>query len=426
MRRRSIWLLVTTAVALLATACSGDGGALDEAAGGGATSAGGAETLTFSAPTFAEPGRGPKLEAYLQEFNASQDDVVVEPVSIPYASYANTIFTQMGGGGGPCIVRLDIDDFYAAVEAGLLAPLDEVIDEGDYDFLSPDKYTKVDDTRYGVLFEISNYTLIYNSALLPDAERPPATFDEFLETAKAATDGNTSGFAFRTTMPEVGGAWYDLSNFVYGFGGRWSTSEGEPTIDSPQVLEGLKAFVQVYDSGVTPKGTDAATYRRMMWEDKVAMLVDNGGVATSVSSNFEDPETFGATDTPFPEDERAQILAMVGINSNCEQKEAAAQFIHWVLQPENQQNLMLVLGASSVATDVERPQEQIEAMPWVEAYDRATEHGVPVTPEGLETSTPEIRQIVIEQVEKVLQGDLTPEEALATAQQQVLDQVVDK
>src|SRR5690606_5690070 len=75
------------------------------------------ETITFAAASFAEPGRGDKMRAWLDKFNTSQDKVEVKPVAIPFSSFVSTVFTQMGGGSGPDLVRFDLPEFYAAAEA---------------------------------------------------------------------------------------------------------------------------------------------------------------------------------------------------------------------------------------------------------------------------------------------------------------------
>src|SRR3954466_2799868 len=113
--------------------------------------------LTFAGVTFSEAGRGDRLKAWVEKFNKSQDKIEVQPLALPFATLANTVFTQMGGGGGPDLVRFDQIDYYAAVAANRILPLDDVIKDSDYKFTAPDKYLKVEGKRYGFPFEISNY-----------------------------------------------------------------------------------------------------------------------------------------------------------------------------------------------------------------------------------------------------------------------------
>ena len=96
------------------------------------------EVITFAAVTFSEAGRGDRLKAWVDKFNKSQNAIEVQPVALPFASFAKTIFTQMGGGAGPDLVRFDQIDFYAAVAANRILQLDEFIKDSDYKFTAPD------------------------------------------------------------------------------------------------------------------------------------------------------------------------------------------------------------------------------------------------------------------------------------------------
>jgi multiple sugar transport system substrate-binding protein len=427
--RATVLLAAAVALAVALAGC-GDGGGIEEGLGdtdgqagdgtvgeeGAATSSApeGRETVTFAAAMFAESGRGPLLQAMLDDFNDSQEDYFVEPASIPFSSFGPTIFTQMGGGAGPDLIRFDHTDFYAAIEADLLAPLDEYIDEDAYDFLPPDRYTQVDGTRYGVIFELSNYVLLYNPEILEGDV--PESFEEFLEVAEASTDGERFGFAFRHTQAEQAGMWQDVSNFVFGHGGRWSDGENL-TIDSPEVIEAVEAYKRVYDAGVIPEGADAATYRRMYAEGLIAMMIDNGGVPPILHGQNEDIP-IDAAPSPFSADEQGLIVTPLALNANSDHPEAAVAFIEWLLQEENQAALQEVLGASSPATEVPRSEAQLAAHPYAPVYDSRTDYAVAQVVEGFETRTPDIRQIVIDSVLRVLQGAAEPHEAMQQAQQQ--------
>ena len=144
----------------------------------------GKQVVTFAAASFAEPGRGDKMRAWLAKFNQSQDKVEVQPVTIPFSSFVSTIFTQMGANAGPDLVRFDLPEFFAAADAKRIAPIDDLIADGTYPLTAPDKFMKIGGKRYGVVFEVSNYAMVYNTALLKG--KPPADFNEFLAAAKTA------------------------------------------------------------------------------------------------------------------------------------------------------------------------------------------------------------------------------------------------
>ena len=401
-------VLAMTAVGAVAFAgCSGGGGDGDGGGGSGPT------TLTFAASTFGDPGRGPGLEAWLEEFNSSQDDVVVEPAVVPFPTFGQTVLTQMGAGEGPDLVRFDMPEFASAADAGLLEPIDELVDLGQFDlFEAPDQYMFANDTRYGVIFEASNYALYHNTDLVPE---PPTTFEEFLEVAQENTGDGIYGMAFRHTAQEENGMWQDIFNYVVGFGGAFSDGS-ELTLNSPEVVEGLEAYQSVFDAEVIPKGTDAATFRAMFNEGKVAMEIDNGGFVAAVrGANADLP--FSVAPIPFPERAQGAILAPITVNAASDNTDAAATFLEWMLQPENQKSLQLVLGSSSVATPTERTPEELEESPFLPEIDALTETSVPQVVLGYEARTPEIRSIVIEEVLRALAGEVDMQTAMDSAQE---------
>ena len=100
---------------------------------GDAAGADGVTTVTFAASTFGDPGLGPQLEALVDEFNASQDDIRVAPAAVPYPTFGQTVLTQMGSGRGPDLVRFDMPEFAAASDAGLITPIDDLVETDGYD-----------------------------------------------------------------------------------------------------------------------------------------------------------------------------------------------------------------------------------------------------------------------------------------------------
>lgn len=379
------------------------------------------EIVTFAAAVFAEAGRAERMRAIVDRFNASQDKIEVQPIAMPFSTMASTVFTQMGGGGGPDVIRFDYIDYFAAVAAKRIVQLDEYIKDSDYKFRAPDRGLKVDGKRFGVIFDTTGYALLYNPSLLPGGA-PPRTFEEFVKTATALTKDGAYGFAFRATMAERAGFWQDLCNFVYGFGGRWSDETGKLTINGPKVVEGIRSYKTMYDAGAIPKGADAATYRRMFWEGKLAMEVDNGGVAAIFTQQAPNLP-LRAAPSPFPDRAQGLILTALAVNANTRKKDASVVFVKWLLRPEVQKMLQDALGTNS-GVEIQRTDEEKARQPWLEVYDEQSAYSVSQLVTGHEVKTPEIQQIVLEQVLKVLQGGMDAQRAMDEAQRIVEHRVV--
>jgi len=216
----------------------------------------------------------------------------------------------------------------------------------------------------------------------------------------------------------MAGVWQDIFNYVYGFGGAWSDGENL-TINSPKNLEGLLKYQELYDANVIPRGADAATFRRMFAEGKVGMEINNGGYVTATRGQNPDLN-FSVAPIPFPVRAQGAILAPITINAASPAKEEAAEFIKWVLQPENQVKLQEILGASSVATVTQRSAESLAETPFLTVFDELTDTSLPHVVLGFEAKTPEIRQVVVENVIAALQGTIDMKTALDRAQEQAL------
>ncbi|NUP74255.1 MAG: sugar ABC transporter substrate-binding protein [Sinomonas sp.] len=403
------FLAVLAAGATALSGCSASSGAPAESQGKPQPA-----TITFAASTLGDPGRGPGLQKLIDEYNASQNIVTVKPASVPFPTFGQTVLTQMGGGEGPDLVRFDMPEFEVAASSGLLEPLDSKIDAAKLKLIpGPDKYLTVNGHRYGVVFEDSNYGMFYNKDLIPNA---PTTFDEFVQAAKTTTKGDVYGLAFRQTQAEEAGVWQDIFNYVLGFGGDWSDGK-KLTINSPKVVEGLKAYQQLYDANVIPKGADAATFRKMFANGKVGMELNNGGYVTATKAANANLN-FSVARIPFPEKKQGALLAPIVTNVNSKHKDAALDFINWLLQPAQQVKLQEVLGASSVATPTERSAESLQKAPYLSVLDQLTDSGVPQIVNGFGEHTADIRHIVVSEVLAALQGKQDMKAAMDKAQAQ--------
>ncbi|MFD3444515.1 ABC transporter substrate-binding protein [Microbacteriaceae bacterium 4G12] len=408
LRSRRAALALALASGLVLSACSSPAGSDSPSEGESVEPA----TITFAASTFGDPGLGPRLQGLIDEYNSSQDIVTIEPAAVPFPTFGQTVLTQMGGGEGPDLVRFDMPEFTSAADAGLLEPLDDLIDADELGLQpGPDEYMTVNDSRYGVIFDTSNYVMYYNTDLIPE---PPTTFDEFMATAKATTQGDVYGLAFRQTQAEENGVWQDIFNYVYGFGGEWSDGE-KLTLNNAKNVEGLEAYQSLYDANVIPKGADAATFRKMFAQGKVGMELNNGGYLVATRGTNPDLK-FSVAPIPFPVRAQGAIMAPIVINANSEHKDAATDFINWVLEEENQVALQEALGASSVATKTERTEEQLAETPFLPVYDELTNSSAPQIVVGFGPQTADIRKIVVTQVIAALQGQQTMEEAMDKAQ----------
>lgn len=377
--------------------------------------------ITYSNWQFAEPGRGEALQKLIDEYNASQTKIKVKSISYPYASYATTILTQMGARSGPDVVNLDYDVFLRANQARLVAPMPGIV-APKAGWASYDSNYNINKKRMGVTWQSTGYSLICNKKLLAaEGLTCPKTYEQFKAAAAATTKGNTQyGFAFRNTMTQTSGWWFDLSNFVFGFGGRWTDAKGNPTINSAAVQKAVTEYKDFFDKKYIPQGLTATEYRRLFWEEKIAMNLDNGSLPTIFSG--ENPslkENLVIEKSPFPTDKNAQILIGTHINANSKKQAQGRAFVNWLVTNATQAKLMEAMTLEAAAWKSPPPAALVARAPWLKDFQKYAPNGLLVLPVGAELATEEIRTIVLTQVDKILRSGVSVKDGLDEAQKKV-------
>jgi multiple sugar transport system substrate-binding protein len=377
----------------------------------------GHETLTFSNWQWNDPGRGEQLKKLVDTYNSSQSDITINLINVAFTSYPQTITTQMGAGSGPDIANLGTDVFYQIVKAGLAVDLTDAI--ANQNFSSQDRYNIVNGHRYGVTWEGVNYALICNQSLLDSAGlKAPTTYDQFHAAAAALTKGTQQfGFAYRQTMPQASGWWFDLSNWVYGFGGAWTDDQGNPTVNSPKVIQAVAAYASFFTEGLVPKGVDAATYRQMFADGKVAMIMESPNqVGVTITQNPKMDGHITVVPNPFPTLGNAAVYESLVVNKASKHVQAAEKFLNWLMQPSIQTQLGAALGGSNVALSVDLPTSVLDKLPWLTEYAKSAPSSMLVSPVGQETQTAVFRNTVLPELDKVLRSGADPQQAMDAAQ----------
>lgn len=380
------------------------------AEGGGQDASG---TVNFANWQFLETGKGELLWDAVKGYTGDSGKITIAKVEIPFANYVDKIGTEIGAGGGPDVMVLQDLQFVNLADAGALEPLDDIAAELSGSLNSTNEVGVYNDTQYGFVWERLTYnTVLYNKDIFTELGlEAPTDFDEFLTTTKTIKDElGVSGWAGRHMTSEIDGWTLEMSNWLYAFGG--SLSDGtELTIDSANNEDAVHAFLETFASGVAPIGDDAATYRAKFGQGQVAMLFDNSSAAMTLANNpnsIVNGSNLGAALLPTPEGGSASQL-MIGINAASKNKEAAKDFVRWILS-EGQQSIRPALGASVLATDIQPSEEFLQANPWGLQFiesDRTT-HGSTRVP-GFETESNTIWRAFLTAVEdlRINGGDVS-------------------
>ena len=409
--RRAAGLAIAAAV--LAVAACGGGSSAGTSNDQGAVAAKGGQ-LVFGNWQWLEPGRGDVLWNGVGKYSETNPKAKLVKESTPFSSYADKLNTELGAGGGPDLIVMMDSQFATLSKAGLLEPLDDVL--GGAKLNGTNDSGKTNGKQMAVTWERINYALIWNKSVLAKAGvKPPTTVDELIsagKTIKAKT--GVQGFGVRHRTAEFDGWSLDVANWIYGFGGSYA-KDGKLTLDSPENIEGVKAFKKVYDSGIMPIGDDMSTMRSKFAQGRLAMLIENGGGTEAAASKLGGA-AIGSSALPFPHPGAHQQV-LIGVNAHSKNKALAKDFIKWFVSAKGQKLSQPGHGPSTMATDLPPNQQFIAANPWGIVFPTlSADSRSPIIP-GFETKTKPIMRNFLEAVDKVDLQNADPGKALAEAQQ---------
>lgn len=328
---------------------------------------------------------------------------------------------------------------------GMVQPLDDIAGDrlaGWKDRIVPEVYAS--GVHEGKLYGLPTYVdmasfLAVNLDALEEAgfDRPPETWEELREYARAMSKPGRPGIAFPATTAPV-----DINIFeglAYANGGRiFDEESGKVTLNDPGVVDALQLYVDLIADGSTPAATSLTeTFFRdtaqLFGQGRSAMWIGLSWLNTPWGVN----EDVRWTGVPFPRPEKpsgsyapvSAIMdgtAMLMLSSRSKNPEAALEYIDfwsqnqqleiWGGQPE-----IARIPAGKAAWD--NPELKAAWPNWVSAYDAGTlfEGGAPM-PRFIGVSA--IESALGTAIQQAVLGQKTPQQALeeaATAAQTQID-----
>lgn len=416
--RRRIGMLMLSS--MLAAVLSGIGGASYAASTRTAPLKG---TITISDWRFLTNGTGQALEKVYSAFERSHPGVKVSFQTVAYDDYPSTIKTELGAGGGPDIMALADSDFFQIQKAGLLTPITSLTPQEIASLRPANKLFYIHRQRMGVISTTTLYGFLYNKNLFSQAgiASPPSNFNQFLADCMAIKQKTGKyGFAARNMLNEEAG-WYEdfTDTFITGFGGSWSNSKGEFTINQANNIKAVTAFKKVYDSGCMDTGETAAVFRPEFEDGDIGMMMDNSNAAFSYTygNSTVTNNVMGSAPMPMPTGVGGTDFVVLGVNKNAPNKSLVQQYMKWLLEPAQQRGLANALAPVTIGTDVLPTKQFNAAHPWAAEYYKEISQN---PPNGMMQRryqlTNNLGEIVMPYIAQVLSNQLSPSAALNEAQ----------
>lgn len=380
--------------------------------------------IVYLSSTILETPEGQFEQDLIDRFNALDNGITVEV----QGTAANDLETKMialaTANELPAFVMGNEIAMQTLFDIDVIVPADDVFDDEYLDgFVDAniDSYSR-DGVRVGIPFFGGAQGIIYRKDLMEEnGLEEPKTWDEFVTVLQALTkDGNygitlvgtknSSGVSrFQPIFRNFGG-----DEFFKDADGKWQTDIG-----SDKFIAALRAFTDldlkhhVVPAGVVETGYPEAV--ALFASGKAAMIITGSNAIGAITTQV--PELKGKlASMPNIAVERgvstAAGFAFYITTQDPKQQQAAAEFIKYILNPENSIAFSELTGRLPVRKETVND-ERVTSMPELQGFLKALEHVyIPPAIPGYG----EINDILGEAYQSVFTGMATVEEAAAKAQ----------
>jgi ABC-type glycerol-3-phosphate transport system substrate-binding protein len=369
-----------------------------------------------------EPGRGDAWRAMIQKFHEAQSDIHINEAGYGENDYFQQILIQAKSGriDGDLFTETP-DGFLRLMNAGHTVSLEDVVSKAGVTLSKAQDMLRKDGEVNGLDIVTVRFGLVYNKAMFEKAGvTEPTDLDNWLEIATSLTDRpNQFGMYSPHLASEPFSLWFMLQQWAVLYDGIWADGK-KPLLNSDAVINGIKLYKAMYDNAM-PQGTDVGTANSMFGASKIAQNMVVSAAVNIWKTGAEDPEVYGnlRSAAPFwPGGKGITRIHPICVNANTEpEKQAAAkEFLSWLYQKENYQQLLE--GCLDVIPAIEggiRP-EYRETLTWADGYDATTAITVPEVLGDFVLFNDELGQVVTPHIEEILAGAKSVEDAMGEAQ----------
>jgi multiple sugar transport system substrate-binding protein len=419
-RRPARWITAGAVVAVSAlalTACGrGDGGGGTNGAEAGAPIDDSPATGTVE--VWAMGNEGEVLPELAEQFMAENPDVDIRVTAVPWEAAHDRIATAIAGGETPDITMLGTTWVGEFAGSGAFEPTpDGLVDESSF-FEGSWGTTVVDGVSYGVPWYVDTRVLYYRTDLAEAAGvEPPTTWDEYQEFARALQG---AGAEWGVSLPPGGlDAWLYVAPLAWQVGGEiMNEDQSAFTLDTPEWTEALSFYDSFFEEGIAePVRLEVGEIEQEFIDGDVGSFF-SGPFHVSLLQEQGGPEfadRFAVAMVPG-EESRTSFTGggNLAVFDDTENRDAAWKFVRWLSEPETQ------VEWYGISTDLPSVQA---------AWDDPTFSEDPylsVFGEQLQDSQAsppiptwaQISDVFDQQIERMTRGNTSPEDAVATIQQQ--------
>jgi multiple sugar transport system substrate-binding protein len=383
---------------------------------------------------------------YIKKFTNENPNVQIEAIHVDSLSFGQKLKTMIAGGTPPDVFYLDIEDFAGLAARGELLQLDDYLNR-DKDEVKPEDFFEAPFNEfrykgrlYGIAKDFTTLVLYYNMNLFDKYNvaypNDNWTWDDFLNAAKKLTkdvdgDGKVDIYGF---VLETWANWW--RNWVYANGGTFFDKDGNFVLGKPGYIEKNAEAIQFLADLINVHKIAPSIMAARDFGSGDAMFVDGRAAMSAygrwVTLRYRDITKFKWNVAQMPKGKggRASTLFTVAycIHAKSKNPELAWKLVKFLSSPEVQKDvansgLAIPIRKSVAYSDaflkasaIVKNQPQVNSQVYLDALKYVTEFKRP--PYWVE-----IRDILDEYIQKVLNNEMKAIDALKELQADVEDTI---
>lgn len=390
------------------------------ACGGEGSSGGAAGQPRLTAWSLQFEGEEKALKEIIADYE-KQKDVKIATTSFPYEEYLRQLLIQMRGGNVSGAVQINYDWLSTMAGQDALIDLSSIAQEEGYTETSL-QGGKFQGTQYGLPWTTASIGLIANSGLLKQAgvSKMPTTIEEF-EAALEALKGieGVTPYAAMTAIDQL----KDIIPWIWTFGGD-IISNGKGTLGDKGSVQAVQWYKDLLDQGYIASEVDRFDARALFSQGKVGFYDDAPLARAELLSQSPDPN-LASKITPLPRpvrgsgDPQALLWGRIVVVIEGEGDDASAEFARYLTS--DKEAILKWFEATTLPPTTEEAlqSEEVQSSEFLSTF---AEEITPFARPSPFWDYPEYARmdtILGEQVQAVLAGKASAQEAMETANQQI-------
>lgn len=266
------------------------------------------------------------LNGVAAAFQEDHPDVEFDFLFTPHEDIRGKFQTAAATGGGPSILYGSADWGPSDYDAQLLMDVSQFASD---EFLATINPAALGSVQYagalvGLPINVKGVLMFRNASIVPEA---PGTFDELVEMAQAATDGDVVGAHLEYGL-------FFSAGHLHGLGGALMNDEGDPTFNDDKGVEWAETINSFQDAGPVENNNDNDV--NVFLESKAGIIIDGLWNAARFA------EAIGADNLvidPWPAGMSGYVQTdnlYMNANLSAEDAECTWAFMEFMLSPEAQ------------------------------------------------------------------------------------------